>query len=207
MPTQKTITQTCYTFSELLAETEEGNVTSSSLDRARYKLQEMNTHYGWWESTFEYWEYELEQKGFPNAKIMFTGFWSQGDGACFESEMDLPTVLKHMIEEGYQVNPHLLRLANDAWVYSDGKLKNVVRYVHEGSIIMPSIHQDYNRYAPKIEKACLELEEQVNDYREALCRTIYSALESEYEYLCSDEQLADFAAANDITFDESGNIW
>jgi hypothetical protein len=42
----------------------------------------------WCECTTDDWKGKLAEKGFQDAEIRFSGFWSQGDGACFDAVVD-----------------------------------------------------------------------------------------------------------------------
>ena len=43
----------------------------------------------WYQYTTEDWKKKLEEKGFTDEEIYFSGFWSQGDGACFDAQVDV----------------------------------------------------------------------------------------------------------------------
>ena len=43
----------------------------------------------WYEFTMEMWKEKLKEAGFDDAEIHFSGFWSQGDGACFDAKCDV----------------------------------------------------------------------------------------------------------------------
>lgn len=89
------IEKTVYTFKELLdaAGDPESPVTSKAVQRAREWLQEVSTSYDWWDDTFETWKEALDQIGFENADISFRGFASQGDGASFTANVNLPKLI------------------------------------------------------------------------------------------------------------------
>lgn len=50
------------------------------------------------------------------------------------------------------------------------------------------------------------LESEIEDWRIDKCHEIYNALEEEYEYLISDEQIIERIEANDYDFDENGRL-
>lgn len=85
----RTISKIVYTFKELLDLNEEGTVTPKAVERARSWLQEAATDFDWHSCVLDFWEHALDQIGFENAKISFSGFWSQGDGASFTATVDL----------------------------------------------------------------------------------------------------------------------
>jgi hypothetical protein len=55
----------------------------------------------WYESILDEWKEKLAEQGFENAEIYFNGFWSQGDGACFDADVDL----EKLIRLAYKKNP------------------------------------------------------------------------------------------------------
>lgn len=57
---------------------------------------------------------------------------------------------------------------------------------------------------PRTEQLLCDFRDDLERLRKDLSQTIYSALEAEYEHLCSDEQLAELAEANDYTFTVDG---
>lgn len=52
-----------------------------ALEKHRHWNTEMND---WWDCAYEGLYEKLKEKGFEDCKIWFSGFWSQGDGACFD---------------------------------------------------------------------------------------------------------------------------
>lgn len=82
----KTITTTLYSFDELSKKIQE-----KVLDDLRQIEVEFDN---WYDNVYYDWKEKLESKGFIDAKIHFSGFWSQGDGACFDClEFDLDKLM------------------------------------------------------------------------------------------------------------------
>lgn len=94
----KTITKTVYTFKELIeaAKDPDSDVTSRAVDKARALLQEWATDHNWWEFVYEDWKTALEQVGFADAEIQFSGFWSPGDGASFTAWLNVEKLIKFL---------------------------------------------------------------------------------------------------------------
>ena len=55
-------------------------------ERARDNHREGNLDYEWWDHIYEEWITELEEMGWRNPEINFSGFSSQGDGASFTAD-------------------------------------------------------------------------------------------------------------------------
>lgn len=97
----KQVTKTVYTFKELLEMkqpttpipktgwTFQAMPDEKAIEKARQWLMDGQTDHEWWEYTYETWKNALDQIGFCDADISFSGFWSQGDGASFTANVDL----------------------------------------------------------------------------------------------------------------------
>jgi len=56
----------------------------------------INVEYNdWYDYVFESWIEKLKTRGYEDINIQFSGFCSQGDGACFTAYVDIPTWVKH----------------------------------------------------------------------------------------------------------------
>jgi hypothetical protein len=88
----KTI-QTLYTFEELIG------IGGKALDRAREKLHVYATDHDWYDYIQELWQNALEQTGFEDAEIQFSGFCSQGDGASFTSRVNTTKLVEFLLSE------------------------------------------------------------------------------------------------------------
>lgn len=83
----KEITTTVYTYAELVERAAANPKAKDALERAAQWLREATTCGDYWfEYIYEMWEKALTQIGFPDSKISFRGFCSQGDGASFTCE-------------------------------------------------------------------------------------------------------------------------
>lgn len=219
----KQITTTVYTYAELLELHATGEVSSTALENAKQWLRQANTDHEWWEFSFEDWKECLSQIGFENAEISFSGFSSQGDGASFTASVNFEKLLAffttpiepadcvmdgepggwlpYVIHKlGYQQTNRRyewLKLIVDSLSGSVKRTEH--RYSHEMTC---SFEMDFysHKSRPEVENVVGEFEVDVAELRYKLCRVIYRALESEYEYLTSDEAIADFAEANEYTF-------
>lgn len=89
----RTIKLKAYTVSEL-----EEEVRKKVLDKYRW----FNTEdCEWYKGVFERWVFKLAEYGFLGAKIHFSGFGSQGDGACFDvGDVDVHKLLHKLYKKG-----------------------------------------------------------------------------------------------------------
>jgi hypothetical protein len=181
------------------------------LDKYRY----WNTEHEWWDSTYDMFKEDMYAKGINVTNMYFSGFCSQGDGACFEGQVcNWETFLKAL---GYD-NQVLIDFAKDSWSFS---VKHSGHYYHENctsfSDDMPNpdgedddyFIERYCRYTdPEDLRAIAELailrsfdyESMTDEFEEFFkdsMRSLYRILGAEYDYLTSDEVVLESLEAND----------
>jgi len=221
----RTITKTVYTFGELIEAHKQGEVTEQAVERAREWMRECCTSVEWWDGAWSAWADALNQIGFTDAELSFSGFWSQGDGASFTCKnVDLDKLKAFM---GTDIKPSTVIDGTPEdfrpWiVYKiDGKTPANSKYRSIPSETSASVDRRDNHYSHEntcefvmewpgaslstlLQKTLKAFEKDVEQLRRDLCRAIYRDLEEEYEYQISDEQLIESAEANDYTFDAAG---
>lgn len=179
------------------------------------KFRDWNVdHDDWWDGVYDGFKSEMENFGLEVEKMYFSGFWSQGDGACFEGcvrdwRLFLPSL-------GYNC-PALINLAVEHFKFS---VEHSGHYYHENctrfSVDLPLPDHDEDRwfadnYLPyeqhSVQEAAamallnthsssaLELEF-MEVFKNHMCE-LYKQLEAEYDYLTSDEAVLDALEAND----------
>lgn len=200
--------------------TAETKVSDALIEKYRHINVE---HDEWWGSTYEMFKEDMSNKGIEVDKIYFSGFCSQGDGACFEGRVcDWPMFLESL---GYTENL-LHRFAKDTWRFS---VKHSGHYYHENcttfSEDMPNpdgesddwfietycMYNDPDDLRGKAELAVLrtfDYEAMTNEFVEMFkenMRDLYRRLEEEYDHLTSDEAVKETIIANDLfETDEEG---
>ena len=139
--------------------------------------------------------------GFAVTDVLYTGFWSQGDGACFTGQWYAENVCPVAKMRAHSPKDAvLLRLSRDlnALARKDKEacatLKHCGSYCHENTI---GFSVDCRR--DDTADALKELS------REAM-QWIYRQLEAEYEYLTADAQVDGAIRVNEYEFTESGRI-
>jgi hypothetical protein len=179
----------------------------------------------WAEHVLDDWKEKLESLGYSDPEIQYSGFWTQGDGASFTcKQVPLPdkdpAVIKAWEELclaagliGEPISEDIADLAHG------GVYRTCHRSCHENTV---SIDWEWNDppyidcptpegLEPFIEALKADVEtyfENLEDTVKDLCRQIYSDLEDEYEYLTSDEAIAERLEANEVEFevDEEGRL-
>ena len=160
-------------------------------EQIRNKHREAGLHDDWWEYVYEDAKEIGKQFGLDIEDIFFSGFWSQGDGACYKGslrfkecdERDLPEEVRGVYQALHAVSSLLKIMDSDDYLFVD--IKTDGRCSHEYGM-------DFRYY----EDRSYEAEEVVDVHREGIeealrdyARWIYKSLEAEYEYLNSDEYI------------------
>ena len=138
-------------------------------------------------------------------KIYFSGFSSQGDGACFigsygYKKQALQSITRHAPEdeELIRIAEQLQKLQKQAFYGLKANTHHHGRYYHENSISIECEH--INRYITYNE------EEDLKELLRAFCRWVYKQLENDYDYQMSDSVIDENIISNAYEFDINGNI-
>ena len=175
-------------------------VKEKAIEKHRYIHVEFSD---WYELLIIDWKEKLEKAGFLNPKIYFSGFCSQGDGACFDCDsFDISRLLKNL-DFTDEEKARILEIQDDFSI-SIEKTGFYNLYSHERT-----------RYV-EIDDFCVEkqsdknllfnLKKQIEEMRLDFCAKIYSDLNDEYDYLTSDSVVYDTLRANEWLFEENGEI-
>lgn len=167
-----------YSFNELSAEAKK---------KALEKYRDVNIDYaGWCDFLIEQFQEELKEKGFEDPKILYSGFGSQGDGACFTcSKIDL----EKWNGGKYSGKGLFINITHTAQYY----------YATSTNII---ISDDYDALN-SLQMADLELVLETD--QEKLGNDFYKRLETSWTDLQSDEQVKDWIESNDVEFTQDGS--
>jgi hypothetical protein len=193
----KTVEVKLYSFDELKPE-----IQAKVLDRERYFEIEEGV---WHEWTVEEQVDRIKTEGvFTEPDIHFSGFSSQGDGACFDcSAIDV----RHYLEITGQATKYKEVLD----LFIAGELRYVIR---KNSYANHYSHQKTRYVDFDIETEITpEQERQINAVCELLesdrytwSNKIYRELEAEYNYRIQDETVKELILMNEWTFEEDGTM-
>lgn len=177
----------------------------SARQRVMDWLFEGAANYEWWECTVDHWKETLAAYGFSDVNIYFSGFSSQGDGACFDASVDVDALCLHLAKERPAFS-NLVRFD----ILNYGASIDIIerRYSHEGTRHLDVANNwelDPDRHKA-LHPLFIEFCEAAEEFRRDICHEIYRDLEKEYEYLTSEEQLLETADANEYLFDANGRI-
>ncbi len=151
--------------------------------------------------------------------VYFSGFWSQGDGACVEGTWRASDVKADKLKEYAPQDKELHRvvdgLAEIAKEYPDGYFKVTHRghYSHSGctafDVELPTEQENELEHdSPEYKLLQVKLgedEDTLIELARDFMNWIYRQLEKEWDYQNSDEQVDETIMANEYEFLENGN--
>lgn len=186
-----------YKYEELPEETQK---------KVRDWFREGYPDYEWWDCVYADAKAIGKILGITIDEISFSGFWSQGDGACFEGRYQYNKHWKKKLAayapEAKEILTIGRRLQDEQRAHKYKIAANISkhthRYCHENTVSTETYNVDTGDFisAPY-----------VGELFKMLMRWIYSNLEKEYEYLTSDEHVAENIMANDYEFTAAGKVW
>lgn len=208
----RTISTTVYKFSELSPEAQKRTI------EANY---DFNVDYGDWHDgvteDFEevakilgiefdtYGTRLMNGKTRQDPRIWYSGFSSQGDGASFEGCWTYSKGMSKKIREYAPQDTELHTIADKLtaiqknWFYGiETRITKSGNYSHEYTMRFEHFHVSNYSLPDTVTE---EIEEAMRD----TARWYYSALESQYDYLTSEEAIRESLEANETEFDEDGN--
>lgn len=217
-------------------------------DRAKEKAREWYRRdypdHGWWLSSYEEFAKIAEMMGISvdskaerlmsgkirhDPAIYFSGFWCQGDGACFEGDwhpekdplISLNKVMDHAptdteLHEIAFGLAHLSERCNDLVPYARVNVTHSSNYYHSRSVSydidLPDpvdLDRDnelhvlvYNALLTKSGLIYDDFRSEVSDLLRRFMDWMYRQLEEEHEHLTSDENIDQYL--EEMTFDEDG---
>lgn len=212
---------TTETFSfEMLSE----KAQQAALDRYRYRWAD----HDWWDTTYEDAARMAEILGieidtervtkvsYEVPKIFFSGFYSQGDGACFlgwyRPKGDVLSAMKAECTD-----ETLIGLAERLTVLSvtlasypgferlQAKITTEGRYSHSGTMRF-SIEYEPQGIDSFDDFPAAYTDDEIESCMRGFADWIYRQLEAEHDYLTSDAHLKERFAEDETRFDEDGDM-
>lgn len=177
---------------------EDGYTLNELIDKYRYSEVEWE---GWDEYVIEDWTEKLAELGYTDAKIMYSGFCSQGDGAGFESGYDIEKFIENnkplIIQWTF---PNVSVGIDDIKECLSFSIKHCGSYYHKYSfsLSVDIVGDPQGITDEKLESIADELEKTLEAERLDLCGQIYRDLEEEYNHMTSDEYIKEYLINNDL---------
>lgn len=171
----RTIRTKVYQFSEL---------SKKAKEKALEVCRDINTKYDdWHDPIIEGAKEYLEASGFNEPKIYYSGFWSQGDGACFTCEsIDFNKFLNGKYK-GLNISANITH----SWRYYFATSTTV--NLEDDNIT---------------DKQYTEIQMAIENEREVLGNKIYRDLEEYFDELQEPEAITDTIEANEYEFKSDG---
>lgn len=173
------------------------------------KYWDINVDHDWWEYTYGEFKLDMLQKGITVNDIFFTGFYSQGDGACFTGIIDMKVFLKvHNLEQEFMGATFFAGLGE---LYANIEKHRTSRYCHENAAYVDLQEDTYNNYdeedlryqvygqmASILNDEWGRLETEVTDICRGYMQDLYKQLQKEYDALTSKEAIWETIVLNDL---------
>lgn len=173
--------------------------------------RDINVDNDWWsDGVLEEWNVKLQEMGFINPKIYFSGFWSQGDGACFNADIDIDQFIKHFKLDKFTPLLSFAEKEELDLTASIEKNSYATHYSHERTRYAEVdfwVPEDIKDKAGDVEKLADELEKELESTRLEMCHNIYKDLQREYEDDTTEDAIVDTLQANEYTFLEDGTMY
>ena len=165
--------------------------------------------YSWWDDTKEDFYSILDILGYYDITSYFSGFWSQGDGASFKAMYLYGVGAVAKIKEYAPQDQELHRIASELQAiqkkcrYDLGSTIDISgsNYYHE----MTMINNNWSNRDLVTEDTVDSFTDETLELHRDLARWYYKSLEAEYDYLMSDEAIAEHIEANEYEFDYEDN--
>lgn len=170
-------------------------------------------HDHWWEGVYETFKADMKAVGIHVTRMYFSGFCSQGDGACFEGSLDnTRTYLDHHHKDQYPMIRKLLE--HDGEVYVN--CRHSGHYYHQyctefwvdANTLTGMVPQPTEFHEIIVEQWQDQLEDELNAFAKDVTeqwrtymQDLYFKLEAEYDYLVSDEAVWGTIEANELDED------
>jgi hypothetical protein len=173
----------------------------------KHRPVEMEDH--WWDNVYEQFQYDLIEAGYGvnvnhgRPSIFFSGFCSQGDGACFEGYVadftraakDFPVLLKaaytdrslRWYSRGNYCHAETLEFSEYFDVRNEFDRRDEPLRWHARESEIRDAENEWVKFVEATEK-------KVKD----LCCDLYTKLEEENDHLTSDETVLENLIANDL---------
>ena len=162
----------------------------------------------WYKSIIEDWTEVLEHRGFEHVKILFSGFGSQGDGACFEARINMAAYLAaYHLQATYPLLAKFPEYTQVSLQHRGGM------YYHERStVLVPYFNAEavnpngsgISDEETRVEQEYEALEKDISQEAVRLGRHIYTVLEDEFFHQISAEAVQDTLMANEYTYLSDG---
>lgn len=202
----RTVTKEVFSYSEL---------SDKAKEKARDWYRDGGFDYQWWDSTYDDFKTICDKLGIElgtrrNSKeltVYFSGFWSQGDGACFTGSYRYAKGAAKAIREYAPQDAKLHSIADQLEAMQRKRFYRVrveigqhsSHYSHSGTMCADAFDVVTGADLDSdVARDFLDTLRQLADW-------LYKTLEAEYEYISSDDAVAETIEANEYEFEADGS--
>jgi hypothetical protein len=171
-------------------------------------------HDQWWDCVYADFREDMKAVGINVTRMYFSGFCSQGDGACFEGLLDNAlTYLDHHHKGQYPMIRKLLEAGGDVYVNCEHRghyyHQNCTEFWADADTLTGMLDQPTEFHETIVEQWQEELTDEMDAFEKdvieqwrSYMQDLYSKLEDEYDHLTSDEAVWDTIVADELDEDE-----
>lgn len=189
-----------YSFEELSPEAQ---------SKAIENLYDINVDYDeWCDYILDDRKEKLQEYGFNNPDIGYSGFWNQGDGASFTCKDINITTFMHKLKLCNQFRS-LFEGIKHGYCYIDVSIDKINHHYSHSNTVLANLNYEEqdNSYNDLRNIQAQQLESIMTSQVRELSDQIYNELQKDYEYLTSEEAIKDTILANEYEFTENGELY
>jgi len=218
-----TIEEPTYTYTQL---------TPTAQETVKQWWYEHGAEHEWWDCAYEDFTEQGYKLGFVVENINFTGFHSQGDGACWSGQVDVATWLKTHTEDsiardawcaliaeefcdkhflihfrGHYSHSNTMTCVGWDWVDENGEQDYL--YLKQPSIFQGMHYKELHNLIRSTDFPYTDpndIEEAAFSSAKDYADELYKRLRKEYEYITSEANLIEMCEINDWRFDDEGRM-
>lgn len=190
----RTIQVNAYKFDELSKEAQ---------DKVVEWFKDINVQHDWYDFIYEDAKQVASLMGIDIHRIFFSGFWSQGDGACFEGEYSYKKGSVKAVKEYaptdetlHSIAESLSSIQKNRFYKLSAKVSHSGRYYHSRCTTI-HVYEDGNYTSD-------ENESLVSECLRDMMNWIYSQLEKEYEWQTERVAIEESIRSNGYEFTADG---
>ena len=207
----KTITLKLHSFDEL---------DKAAREKALVEYSDLNVGFDWWNDQYDDFVGLCSYLGIVVDKqsIRFSGFYSQGDGSTFNATVDIPQLVAAIQTEAWKeyaplekfsftlpaVDRRVLALVSKGVLPEEPQMTSRTRGYSVNVDLGISVFLQGRRSHDHVFDELDKLQDWLALVAVKLNAYLYSALEKQYEYLTSENGLAESIIANDYLFTADG---
>jgi len=172
-------------------------------------MADINVDYDWW---YDYDDKKeiVKLMGIDIDNIYFSGFSSQGDGACFEGSYEyrkgcVKAIMDYAPKdtELHRIIKELQSIQKKCFYSAKASVKQSGHYMHK---YCTEISVDFENRNTSIDYYNQEHEENITELLRDYMEWIYRSLEKDYEYLTSEKAIIETIEANEYEFTADGKL-